>query len=217
MSTFTDAIKAGDAAKVSDLLGQDPSLVRAAENNITPILLAVYYGKADIARLLAERAGDDITIGEACAIGDGERVKAMLASDPSLLNSRTADGYPIAGLPIFFRHPELARWLIEQGADVNAVAENTQRVAFVHAAAAACDHETMRMLLERGADANAKQQLDYTPMHTAASRGDKEMAKLLIAHGADPNAKGSDGQSPADVARSHNQPEFAEWIESGNL
>ena len=214
MSTFIDAIKAGDAAKVSDLLDQDPSLVRTPENNITPILLAVYHGKADIARLLAERAGDDITIGEACAIGDSERVKAMLARDPSLLNSRTADGYPIAGLPIFFRHPELARWLLEQGADVNAVAENAQRVAFVHAAAAACDHETMRMLLERGADANAKQQLDYTPMHTAASRGDKEMAKLLLAHGADPNAKGSDGQSPADVARSHKQPEFAEWIES---
>jgi len=213
MSELFEAITAGDTAKALALAGADPSLLRNTEKNVTPILLAVYHGKADLARQLAERASE-ITFGEACAIGDTARVKAMLAADPSLLDSRTADGYPAAALPIFFRHPELAHWLLEQGPDVNAVAQNAQRVSFVHAAAAARDREAMRMLLERGADPNAKQQLDYTPMHTAASRGDVEMAKLLLAHGADSAARGTDGQSPADVARSHDQPAFAEWIET---
>ena len=213
MSELFEAIKAGDAARALALAGADPSLLHNPENGVTPILYAIYHGKSELARQLAERAGE-ISFGEACAIGDADRVKSMLAADPSLLNSRTADGYPVAALPIFFRHPEVARWLIEQGPDVNAVAENAQRVSFVHAAAAACDRETMRMLLERGADPNAKQQLDYTPLHTAASRGDVEMAKLLLAHGADANARGSDGLSPADVARTHEQPAFAEWIAS---
>ena len=71
----------------------------------------------------------------------------------------------------------------------------------------------MRLLLEGGADPNAHQQLDYTPLHGAASRGDVEMAKLLLDHGADRHPKATDGQTPADVARSHGQPEFADWIE----
>jgi ankyrin repeat protein len=202
----------GNLEKINALLDADPSLASKAENNVTPILLAIYHGKTDVARLLASRA-PQITFGDAVALGDAERVKQMLANDPSLLHSRTPDGFPAAGLAIFFRHGELARWLIEQGADVNAVAENALKVAPVHAAAAACDRETMRLLLERGADVNAKQQLDYTPLHGAASRGDIEMARLLLAHGADRNAKGADGKTIVDVAREHGQPDFVAWFE----
>jgi len=70
----------------------------------------------------------------------------------------------------------------------------------------------MKLLLERGANPNAKQELDYTPLHTAAGRGDVEMAKLLLAHGAQRDAHGSDGKTPADVAREHGQATFADWI-----
>lgn len=215
MSEFTDAIRSGDAARVSALLDADPSLLHASENNISPVLTAVYHGRDDIARLLVDR-GAPLSFGEACALGDEARVKEMLARDPDVLHSRTADGYPAAGMAIFFRHGQLARWLIEQGADVNAAAENAMKVAPVHAAAAACDRETMRLLLERGADANAKQQMDYTPLHTAAARGDVEMAKLLLAHGAERNAKGTDGKTPAQAAREHGQAAFAEWLEGSS-
>lgn len=212
VSELTEAIKAGDAARVASLIDADPSIADAAENNVTPILLACYHGKPEIARLLADR-GARVSFGEAIAMGDADRAKSMLAADPELLHSRTPDGYPAAGLAIFFRHPELARWLIEQGADVNAAAENTNNVAPVHAAAAVCDHATMRLLLERGADVNARQQLDYTALHGAASRGDIEMATLLLAHGAIRDAKGTDGMTPAGIARKYGKPAFAEWLE----
>ena len=213
MSEFTDAIKQGDTARINALLDADPALATTVEDNVTPILLAIYHGKKDVAQLLAGRA-PSITFGDAVALGDSDRVKQMLANDPSLLHSRTADGYPAAALAVFFGHGPLARWLIEQGADVNAAAENAQKVAAVHAAAAACDRETMQLLLARGADVNAKQQMDYTALHGAASRGDIEMGKLLLAHGADRDAKAADGMTPADVARKYNHPEFAEWIGS---
>ena len=213
MSEWTDAIRQGDAARVAALLDENPALVRMAEDNVTPLLLAIYHGQRDIVRLLVER-GAPVSFGEACALGDEERVRELLAVDPALLRSRSADGFTGLGLAIFFGHGALARWLIEEGADVNAAAENPQRVAPVHAAAALRDRETMRLLLERGADPNAKQQMDYTPLHGAASRGDIEMAELLLAHGARRDAPASDGMTPAEVARKYGHPAFAEWIEA---
>lgn len=214
MSELTDAIQAGDAARVAALLTENAALARHAENNVTPLLFALYRGRRDIVQLLLDH-GAPVSFGEACALGDGARVKELLASEPAALRSRTADGFPPHGMAIFFGHGELARWLIEQGADVNAVAENPMRVAPVHAAASARDLETLRLLLDRGADANAKQQMDYTALHGAAARGDVDMAKLLLEHGARRDAHGEDGKTPADVAREHGQNEFAEWLERG--
>jgi uncharacterized protein len=212
MSDFTEAIQQGDAARVAAILDENPALLQTHDGPVTPILLAIYHGKNDVARLLVER-GAPVSFGEACALGDLDRVNQLLAADPDALNRRSADGYPPLGLAIFFHHPDIARVLIERGADVNAHAENAQRVAPTHAAAAACDHATMRLLLERGADPNAQQQLDFTPMHGAASRGDVEMAKLLLEHGAERNPRASNGQTPADAARGHGHPDFAVWIE----
>jgi ankyrin repeat protein len=212
MSEFEDAIQAGDAARVTALLDTDPTLRSAAASNVTPILLALYHGQTGIARLLVDR-GAPVSFAEACALGDDTRALELLAKDPAVLNARTPDGFPPMPMAIFFGHGALARRLIEQGADVNAPAENPQRVAPLHAAAAAGDRETMRLLLERGADPNARQQLDYTPLHGAASRGDIEMAQLLLAHGADRHAKATDGMTPADMARKYGKGELAEWFE----
>lgn len=215
MSELNDAIKAGDTATIEALITRDPALLGGgAAGEATPLLLSIYLGKPEVTRLLLDR-GAPVSFAEACALGDAERVEALLAGDPSLLLSRSTDGFPAASLSIFFRHSELARRLIERGADVNAAAGNAQRVAPLHAAAAVCDRETTALLLERGADPNARQQMDYTPLHGAASRGDVELAKLLLAHGADREAKGSDGMTPADVARKYGHPEFAEWISRG--
>ena len=213
MSELTDAIKEGNTTKINELLDRDPALATAAENGVTPILLAIYHGKRDLAQLLASRASS-ITFAEAVALGDTDRVRQMVAANPDVIHERSADGFPAAGLAIFFGHGELARWLIEQGADVNAAAHNAQKVAPVHAAAAVCDRETMRVLLERGADPNARQQAGFTPLHGAASRGDVEMGKLLLAHGADRTAVTDDGTTVAQTARKYGHPAFAEWLET---
>ena len=48
--------------------------------------------------------------------------------------------------------------LLEHGADADDDADNPFGVRPVHAASAAHDHETMRLLLEAGADPNQRQQ-----------------------------------------------------------
>ena len=207
-----DAIKKGDTATIATLLDSDPSLLRAKSGDTSAILLALYHGKPDVARLLVER-GATLTFAEAVALGDEQTVERMLASDASLAKSFSDDGYPAVGLAIFFRQPAIARRLLERGADVNAAARNAQKVAPLHAAAAVRDLDTMRLLLDRGADPNARQQQGFVALQTAAIHGDTEMAKLLLDHGADKNAKADDGKSAADMARDKGQNAFVDWLE----
>jgi ankyrin repeat protein len=210
--TLFEAIRNNDAAAISALLDGDPSLVGARQNGVTPILFAVYNGHAELARLFLDR-GAAMTFGEACALGEEVRALQMLDADPSLLDAYSEDGFPPLGLAIFFRHPTLAQELIERGANVNAAATNSFRVAPIHAAAAVRDAGTIRLLLARGADANARQQLGYTALHTAAQLGDEEIVDLLLAHGADPRAAGDDGKTPADLAEAHGQMEIVKRLQ----
>ncbi|MCU1231887.1 MAG: ankyrin [Acidobacteria bacterium] len=207
-----DAVKRGDADAVAQLLDDDPSLLAAKAGNIPLTLLALYHGHATVAQLFVAR-GAELSFPEACALGDEARVRELLERDPSLLDRKSDDGFPPLGLAIFFRQPAMARLLIERGADVDAHAENAQRVAPLHAAAAVCDRETAALLLERGADPNTRQDRDFTPLHGAASRGDVELGRLLIAHGADAKAV-ADRKTPAEMARELGQGEFAEWLDS---
>ncbi|HEV7919386.1 MAG TPA: ankyrin repeat domain-containing protein [Thermoanaerobaculia bacterium] len=201
-----DAIQSNDAAAVVRLLDEDPACLHARRNGATPLLWAVYHGHPELAQQLVAR-GAPVSFAEACALGN-------VTSMPEDINQRSEDGFPPLGLAIFFGHGELARELIARGADVDAAAENAQRVAPLHAAVAVCDRATLRKLLERGADPNAKQQADFTPLHGAASRGDREAAELLLAHGADRKAKSADGKTAADVARERGYPSVAEFLAS---
>ena len=205
------AIQQGDSKRVAALLDEDRALMQAKFGTVTAVLFALYHGHPEVAQLFVER-GAELTFAEACAVGDEKKALQLLKTNPSLLQSYSEDGFPVAGLPIFFRHPELARELIERGADVNAQARNPQRVAPVHAAVTVGDHATLKLLLQRGANPNARQQEGFTALHGAAAHGDIEMAKLLIAHGADPRARTDDGKSAADVAEKYSQPAFAEWF-----
>src|SRR5438046_3205782 len=119
-----EAVKKGDAARVATLLDEDPKLLTAKSGNVSAILLALYHGHPQVAQLFIDR-GARLSFPEACALGDANAMK-LLDKDPSLLNALSEDGYPPVGLAIFFRHPDLARKLIERGADVNAPAKNPQ-------------------------------------------------------------------------------------------
>ena len=61
--------------------------------------------------------------------------------------------------------------------------------------------EVTQLLLERGADINAraKDRDGGTPLHWAAAVGRKQLAELLVRAGADVNAKDNSGYTPLDA------------------
>jgi len=203
------AIRAGDAARVSELLGAAPKLTAArAPDGASPILLSIYSGHPELVAVF-EKAGAVLNLFEACAAGRGERVRALLQTDPSLAQAYSEDGYPALGLAVFFGHDDVAGLLIESGADLNARSRNSQGVTPLHAAAARHNASMVRNLLSRGADPDALQAAGFTALHEAAFHGDREIADLLLGYGADPRVKTADGKTAADLAAARGHGELA--------
>ncbi|MBV7328478.1 ankyrin repeat domain-containing protein [Chloroflexi bacterium TSY] len=69
------------------------------------------------------------------------------------------------------------------------------------------------ILLAAGADVNAEQQSNFTPLLGAAHNGQLEMVKLLLSHGADREVQKSDGQTAYDVAREKGYTKIAMLLE----
>lgn len=153
---------------------------------MSDVLQAVYRGDRDEAERLA--AGRELDVFEASALGRTERVQELVDADPSQANAWAEDGFQPLGLASFFGHADTARFLIERGAEVNSASRNAMKVMPLHSAVAAQDpgvrYEIAQLLLVAGADPNARQQDEYTPLRAADQHGDERLRELLVAHGA---------------------------------
>ena len=209
---LVEAAKKGRSEQVKAILDAHPELVTAkTAGGVSAILLAVYYRHPEIAEIFLAH-GARLSLAEACSAGKLDQVAAYLKADPASASTRSPDGFPVAGMAVFFGHPEIARLLIEAGADVNAASTNAQKVALIHSAAAAPSIEIVRLLIEKGANVNAVQEGGFTPLHEAAAQGDRTMAEVLLQAGANPSAKTADGQTPADIAAARKHPDLANWL-----
>ena len=94
-------------------------------------------------------------------------------------------------------HLNVARALIEAGADVNA--KDNEGLTPLYMCALGGHLEVARALIEAGADVNAKKDNGVTPLHMCAYTGHLEVSRALIEKGADVNAKEDDGVTPLYV------------------
>ncbi len=207
-----EAIRAGDASRVNELLEAAPSMaVARAPDGASAVLFAIYCGHPEMVGLFEGR-GVVLNVFEACAAGRRERVAALIDANPSLLREFSDDGYPPLGLAVFFGHDAIAGMLIESGADVNAASRNTQHVTPLHAAAARHNTRMVGDLLSRGADPDAEQGAGITALHEAAYHGDREIAELLLGYGANPRVKTADGKTAADLATERGHAALADQL-----
>ncbi|HEY2016797.1 MAG TPA: ankyrin repeat domain-containing protein [Bryobacteraceae bacterium] len=82
------------------------------------------------------------------------------------------------------------RLLVAHGANVKATSSVTGGTALLIAAGRPGAARIVTLLLDKGADPKARDQVGFTPLLRAAFNGDAETLKLLIARGVDVNARG---------------------------
>ena len=195
-----EAIGEGDVDRVRALVEAEPAVASERnEQGTSAVLQARYHGRLDLVDLLRAARGA-LDVHEAAALGDADRVRELVDSDPELVNGYAEDGfYPLA-LAAFFGHADVVALLLERDADVTQRARNPLSVMALHAAAATNQTAIARHLLDAGAPASATQQDSYTPLHEAAANGNSELVALLLERGADPSAHLEDGRTAADLA-----------------
>ena len=210
--TFLEAIQKGDAKKVQRFLEGDPDLAHETdEHGLSPILIAAYHHRTDVAEVIASQVGL-LNIFEASALGKTAHIIRILARDPQLVDSSSVDGFQPLGLAAFFGHRETADYLIGAGAPINASSNNPLKVTPLHSAVAGNHSAVAELLLKCGADPNLRQAGGFTPLHTAARNGQVDILRMLLINGADLKVQSDDGKTALDMAKEADHRDAVEYL-----
>lgn len=146
----------------------------------TPLHIAAVRGDKDLVDLLVANKAE-YNIQDAAAIGDLERVKAMLKDDPDLVFSRDFGGDTALHCAVMQGRTDIVKLLLANKAEVNVMANNSGWTP-LHMAVFSGHKDIVELLLAGGADVNARCK-DETPLRFAESLNRKDMADLLRQHG----------------------------------
>ena len=164
------------------------------------LMLALYRNdRAQVDTLLA--ASPTLDVFEAAALGRTDRLAELLQADETAANARADDGFTPLQLAAFFAQPDAVALLLRHGADVHAVSTNDMRIQPLHAALVQGNRRVVELLLDAGADVDARQHNGWTALQAAAQHGSAELAALLLERGADPHLAMDEGKTALDIAR----------------
>ena len=216
---FLKYIQRGATVEIADAVAADPSLLAWKDvQGVSALMWAIYCGQVLVRDfLLIERtqAGMALDAFEAAAVGDAESLASAVDTAPGIVHEQSGDGWTVLHLAAAFGTPEAVQLLLDRGAPVDAVSANAQKNQPLHAALAlGRNPEAIRILLEAGADPNARQTGGYTAIFSAAAANRRDLVELLVVHGADPAILNDFGQSAAGFARERSHTELADWLDS---
>jgi len=136
-------------------------------------------GNLDIARMLVSRgATSDLTV--ASALGDLASVRRMLDENPSRISEARRSGRRPLPAAVEFGHDDIARLLLERGANPRWEEGDAPRGTSLHSASRRGNLAMVKLLLLHGADPN--EDIDSTAS-AAAFAATPEIRALIESHG----------------------------------
>jgi ankyrin repeat protein len=194
-----------DVGMVQSLLNKGTDINCRQDDLRTPLHLAAYHGELEVARVLVEHKADaDSRDNEGktplyLLLEGGHNEGDILDLARSLLehctdvNIRTTDGWTLLHAAAVWGRLEVARLLLDNGANPNAVNKDGETPLNLVPRGTYNSQEhgvsITRLFLERGVDVNARSKANVTPLHSAAFKGSLEITRVLLDHDANANAE----------------------------
>lgn len=207
-------IRSGDAAAVTRMLDEEPALVRAADRQgRSAFVVAHLSGHPEIGALLLAR-GLELDVVEAVLAADWERVEALAAREPELMQR----AHPIGGTPLYASAlvggSEQYR-LRALGCDPDARPTGGSGLSPARAAMDCRDPIGAWLaatdILSNGGDPNAPQARGDSVLHGAVRARDARLVKLVLRKGGSTEARDERERTALSLAKE------LEWTEGVEL
>lgn len=214
---LVNMIRRGQKAEIADLVKEEPGAAHARDaQGVSLLMWSIYARQPEITACLRAAAGD-LDVFEAAALGDCARLRQVIAADAMQVWAVSGDGWAPLHLACAFAGPDAVKCLLEHGAHAHQYSHNPQHNQALHAAIALSgSEETVKLLLDAGADPNAVQAGGFTPLHQAAAAGKAGIIELLLRHGARADARCDQGMLPIDYARERGHAEAIEALQAAS-
>lgn len=205
-------IKNKESDKIIACINKNPEILDQIDANGSTGLLIIAYSGLDNAFTVAKKLKKKFDFHEAIVCGKFDFVKQNILQNQNLINTYSVDGFTPLSLAAFFNETEIAKLLLENGANPNLQATNPSKVNALHSAVAKENYDLCLLLIKYGINVNATQIQSVTALHSAAHRGNLKIVKLLVENGAEINLKMNNGDTAISIAEKDKHKEVFDYL-----
>ena len=175
---------------------QKSGIIRTPGKESRRLTLAAVFAGWVLSQGFSAAAGLGQDIFQAVQQRDQAAVKTLLEKTPDQVSARNPDGMTPLHMAAAYGLLDIARCLIENGADANA--RDKLGNPPLHYCAYGGSRAVAQLLVSRGAEVKVRNAAGISPLRQAVSFGRKDVAEFLLEKGAEIDVRGGEGR---DVLR----------------